>query len=211
MSLFGLIGGNDYYNTPVLFSDKSMIIVALMIVILILVLKSNTTQQIQPDHPRKHIDINVQQSPQILPSHPPLSGDPVKYFDYKTLSDPLTEPQRRPPRHIFNNMVNNPYFNVPVRGYPDSFSKQGYLIDESLPNNDPAKIIYLFGREKYPSSDTYDYYVVAVIGGNEVKIDLDKYTREFYGGETVHVPIVNKDYIVKLDKRADLQYNPYII
>lgn len=127
--------------------------------------------------------------------------DPVTEFDVDTLSNPFIQPRRRPPRHVFNNMW--PHRKMYTRGLPDTFSKIGYLIDESSNNNDSAKVIHLFGRQKYPNSNDYEYYGIAMMGDNQVKVEFDKQRKELYDGDKIMVPILNKEYEVKIHKQPD--------
>jgi hypothetical protein len=160
---------------------------------------------VKSDEPKQQ-NINVK----IKQVDVPVVSDPVTEYDYRTLADPLSEPRRRPPRYIMDNIVTSPHFNVPTRGYPDTYSKQGYLLDETLQNSDSIKILNLFGRQKYPGSNNYDYYVIANMGGNEMKLPLEKQKRELYGGEMVTVPVINKEYKVVIDNQMDLSYNPFL-
>lgn len=149
-----------------------------------------------------------------IPSGPPQ--DPFREFDIRTLADPLTEPTRRQPRYLYGpltpeNPILNPLFNHSTHGYTDSYSWIAYLIDESTDaNKDDNKILKLFGRQKYPSSSQYEYYVEVKSGGDRIKYFLENIKKELFDGDTVTVDLIKRTYTVKLMKNRDLTYNPFI-
>lgn len=144
---------------------------------------------------------------------PPVElGDPLLNFDKRVIADPLKEPLRRPSRDVLGPiLVNNPLLNIATRGYPDNYTQQGYLVDNKTNKNDPNMIIPLFGRQKYPQSVEYEYYIVMNIGGFERKYMLDRQKRELYDGDKVFVDILKRHYEVKLFKSQGLEYNPFLI
>ncbi len=144
----------------------------------------------------------------IVDNNPPI--DLIKTYDYRILEDPMKDPKRRPARHILGPFTGSPLFNYPTRGYRDNFSQQGYLVNHDAPVNDENKVLQLFGREKWPNSSSYEYYITFQSGGNERKYELDKYTKELYDGDEVRVDILNdRKYRVKLFKQEGLEYNPF--
>lgn len=146
---------------------------------------------------------------------PPI--DPLINYDMRVINDPLQEPKRRPARDIIgpiiaSNPIINPMLNIATRGYPDNFTQQGYLVDHKNKNkNDANMIIPLFGRQKYPQSVEYEYYIVMNIGGFERKYMLDKQKRELYDGDKVYIDILKKQYETKLFKTQGLEYNPFLL
>jgi hypothetical protein len=150
--------------------------------------------------------INNQTSlPPPLPPLGPSLGQLMRDYDYKTLEDPLTPPLKRDDWNI-------PIIPLPTRGYPTSFKKVGTLIDKNADNNDPYKFMFLIGRQKYPGSDYYDYYVTEKnnAGGGTLKFDISKnIRRELFTGDKVNIEHLNKDYEVIADKNLGLEYNPF--
>ena len=169
---------------------------------------------------------------------PPAIADPniITDLDYKVTFDPLTEPSRRPPRHVISPVIGNPYFNYPTRGFTDSYSLQGYLVkdfnkynkkdntqinsltDKGKPQGDideydkENRILKLFGREKYPNSTEYEYYVIINTGMNDsIKYFLENQRKELYDGDSVYVDILKSKYTVKTLKNKTFEYNPYLI
>lgn len=152
----------------------------------------------------------------IIQSGPPdVPADPVREYDYRNINDVLTGPIKRPPRDTIGPVLGNPLFNIYTQGPPDNYSWLGLLLTTDTSGVDTNnKMLKLFGRQRYPNSNSWDYYVVAYVGGNDkVKISLckDKYRKELYDGDSVTISELNMDYQVKLNRNDYLSYNPYII
>ena len=112
-------------------------------------------------------------------------------------------------------MVGNPLFNIYTQGPPDSYSWLGILTSSETTDKN-NKLLKLFGRQRYPNSTTWDYYVQAYTGGasgDTIKISLDKnkYRRELYDGDSVDVQELGMSYNVKLNRDDVFTYNPYLI
>lgn len=131
--------------------------------------------------------------------------DPVKTYDYNKLNDPLEEPTKRVDRYLLGPIEYRRMFNYPVRGYPDNPRWMGILISE---DNDPNKILKLFGRQRYPNSNQYEYYTMINMGFDQIKVHIDR-KKELYNDDEVTVSELNKKYKVKLNKDDDSYYNPY--
>lgn len=153
-------------------------------------------------------------------------------LDIKVLYDPLEESTKRIPSHQLIPIMGNPLFNYPTRGFTDSYSLYGYLtrdnndvkmntsmndpqdLDLNIKNNpikDNNYILKLFGRQKFPNSIEYEYYVSIHTGFNDdIKYTLENRRKELYDGDKVFVDIIGANYTVKLNKTRDLTYNPYI-
>jgi hypothetical protein len=171
---------------------------------------------------------NLPSTPPVSPILPPptLVQDIMTEFDLKSAYDPLVEATRRPPRHITLPMINNPHFNYPTRGFTDSFSLMGYLIEKDKHHvkqeahqeahyekkDKENRIVKLFGRQKYPNSTEYEYYVTINTGYNDnIKYSLENQRKELYDGDSVFIDILHKNYRVKLLKNRIFEYNPYAI
>lgn len=146
-------------------------------------------------------------APEMVPTPPmyPIT-DPVKIYDYQKMNDPLEEPTKRVDRYLLGPVQLRRMFNYPVRGDPDNPRWLGLLIGEG--DNDPNKIIKLFGRQKYPGSDHYEYYTMINMGFDQIKVHIHQ-RKELYDGDEVMVHELNKKYRVKLNKNDDMAYNPY--
>jgi hypothetical protein len=126
----------------------------------------------------------------------------IREFDYKTVNDPLYPPRKRDEYNIL-------YPSIATRGGPTSFKKYGILIDKDAENTDPYKFMTLMGRQKYPGSNFYDYYVIENKHDAVLKFDLDDLHKELYTDDTVVVEQLNKTYDVQIDKTLEYSYNPY--
>lgn len=175
------------------------------------VITSNGDQNIiKSNNPEKQI---IQQSQSILPSilSPMIkitepAVDPITDYDYRTLYDPFKDPRKRTSRDLMGPIINSPLFNYPTRGLTDDYSLYGYLVCEKARTNDPNKILKLFGREKYPNSNTYQYYVMIKSGDQELKYSINPHKRELFDGDCVFVKIIKRKYLVDLFKNQDFDY-----
>ena len=141
--------------------------------------------------------------------------DIIKDYDYRVVNDILTGPIKRPARDIIGPIVTRPLFNLYTRGPPDSFSWIGLLITTDVsPADSKNKIIKLFGRQKYPNSNNWDYYVATYAGGDDtVKISLNKdiYKKELYDDDVVTIAELGMNYKVKINRDDFLAYNPDLL
>lgn len=177
---------------------------------------------------------NLPDLPQIPPHIPAsVAHDIMTEFDLRSAYDPLVEATRRPPKYITLPMINNPHFNYPTRGFTDSFSLMGYLLLKEKKNHkiigqetthqemnekhskhekEENKIVKLFGRQKYPNSSEYEYYVIINTGFNDnIKYSLDDQRKELFDGDSVFIDILQSTYRVKLLKNRTFEYNPYVV
>ncbi len=151
---------------------------------------------------------------------PTMADDLLTMYDRKTTFDPLYEPTRRPPRHVIMPILGNPYFNYPTRGFTDTYSLKGYLVKENNNHNNTEdhkgknsdnQILKLFGREKFPNSTEYEYFVSINTGfDDKIKYFLERQTKELYDGDNVYIDILQSKYRVKLLKDKSMVYNPYL-
>jgi hypothetical protein len=204
--------------------DKPLILLLMTVICIIIIYKYNEqpmqqhiyittpTPEIQTQNP--NINLNVEPTR----NQPPLLPDPVTNIDMRNINDPLTGPIRRPTRDAIGPMIGNPLFNIYTQGPPDSYSWLGLLTGESTSetydrNN---KLLKLFGRQRYPNSNSWDYYVQAYTGGNsgdviKISLDKDKYRKELYDDDSVYVGELGMNYKVKLNRNDVFTYNPYLI
>jgi hypothetical protein len=158
------------------------------------------------DNANKKISINVNSNGNSgSDQNIPMSISPaniMRDYDYRALNDPLVAPRRR-------GDYNLPVLPLPSRGFPAPYKKVGVLIDKSTDNNDRYKILLLMGRNTYPSSTAYDYYVVENDKNSSLKFDIHK-NRELQTGDIVHVHELNKEYKVFMDRILGYEYDPYL-
>jgi len=125
----------------------------------------------------------------------------VKYNDFKP-------PERRVPEYVYPMREVKQIINIPTRGYPDNYQLMGVLLRE---NTETA--FNLFGRQTYPGSNQYEYYVEGTMHNNHVKLPINsKGGKELYDGDDVRVPGTDNDkglFKVKLYNLDAPRYNPY--
>jgi hypothetical protein len=128
--------------------------------------------------------------------------------DVKALYDDLSPPERRQPEHAY--LYKNRMINIPSRGFPDSYQLVGVLL-----RNNTETVYNLFGRQTYPGSNQYEYYVKASMNDNDVKLPLSiKGDKEIEDGQAVEVPGTDPskgEFITKLYKFDSPRYNPLVI
>ena len=110
-------------------------------------------------------------------------------------------------RHVNNKLVNNS-INIPTRGFPEDYQLKGLLL------RDNTETAYnLFGRQKFPGSTQYEYYIIANMDRNHVKIPLKMNgDKEIEDGQSINVPGTNQNngsFIVKLYDYNVPRYIPY--
>lgn len=133
----------------------------------------------------------------------------LKVRDESVLYNDFTPPERRLPYNAypFNYLKN--IINIPTRGYPDNYQLMGIVMRE---NTETA--FNLFGRQKYPGSNQYEYYIESVLHNNKIKIPLEiNGDKEIENNQIITIPGIDKtkgDFIVKLYNYDMPRYNQYI-
>ena len=130
--------------------------------------------------------------------------------DKKVINNILVAPERRLPRHAYPPKYFKDMINIPTRGYPDNYQQMGILVRK----ND-EKLLKLFGRQTYPGSNKYEYYVVDSYSNSDNKIPLNvKGDRELNDTEKIDVPWLDSsrgEFDVKIFDYNAPRYNPNII
>lgn len=109
----------------------------------------------------------------------------LKERDYNVVLDPLTPGERRLPSHQVPRGLFRKSTNIPTQGHPDNYQYLGNLVRDT-----DDKILPVFGRQTYPGSNYYEYYLMINQDGNfGLKLPLldGKSTREIEDGDTVNV------------------------
>lgn len=130
--------------------------------------------------------------------------------DQNVLLNDFTPPERRVPIHAYPNSIIKQQFNIPTRGVPDNYQLLGLVM------RDNTETAYnLFGRQTFPGSNQYEYYVQGNLDRNIVKIPLTiNGDREIEDGQIITIPgtsLMNGDFKVKLYKLDVPRYNPMIL
>jgi hypothetical protein len=162
---------------------------------------SRLNNNIQTNTP-ENINIKI-----IEKQYQPLLANPFKLlrdYDYRALSDPLVPPLKRDDWNI-------PVIPIPTRGYPTAFKRMGMLIDNGADNNDPYKFLLLIGRQKYPSSNWYEYYAIEKnMSDGSLKFDLPNIRKEIMDGDVIKIKELNKTYSATIDRNLGFEYSPFI-
>lgn len=143
-------------------------------------------------------------------SYKPLVDKLIDKRDEDAYSDPLTAPTRRLPRHIYPTRKSDFIEEVPTRGYPDSYHYYGVLRRES-----DNKFVKLFGRQIYPGSSQYEYYIETVESDLAVKIPLEiNNGREIFDGDEIDIEVLDSSkgkFRLYMNKYDRPRYNPFVI
>ena len=130
--------------------------------------------------------------------------------DKKVINNILVAPERRLPRHAYPPKYLKDAINIPTRGYPDNYQQMGMLIRK----ND-EKILKLFGRQTYPGSSKYEYYVVDSNSNTDNKIPLKvNGDRELDDKQQIDLPWLDTSrgkFDVKIYDYNAPRYNPNLI
>jgi len=123
--------------------------------------------------------------------------------DRKVLYDDFAPPERRLPEYQYPNQKVREVINIPTRGLPENYHILGLVIQDET-----SSVYNIFGRQTYPSSNQYEYYVQI---DDFIKIPIyNKGNRELMEGD--HVNVESKgNFRVKLYNFDTPRYNPYII
>jgi hypothetical protein len=138
-------------------------------------------------------------------------NDPITDRDYRIVYDPLAPASQRPPNYVFPPERIRQYIDIPTRGAPDNYQYLGNLIRTT-----DEKVIKLFGRQRFPRSEQYEYYGIASDGSNigiKVPIENNNY-KEIYDGDLIDVPyfnVANGKFKVQMFPDQTFRYNPYVL
>lgn len=133
----------------------------------------------------------------------------LKKRDEQTLYNDFKPPERRVPETQYPYRYVKTQINIPTRGYPDNYQLLGVLLRD---NTESA--YNLFGRQKYPGSSQYEYYVQGKMDYNDVKLPLDiPGQKELDDGQIVKIPGTDPskgEFKVKLYNFDSPRYIPYV-
>jgi len=128
--------------------------------------------------------------------------------DKNVAYDNFKPPERRLPEYAYPDDQVQRYINFPTRGYPDTFQLMGLVM-----RNNTETIYNLYGRQKYPGSNQYEYYVQTNLNNNNVKIPIKiNGDKEIYDGDNITIPGTNDNngtFHVKLYDYDVPRYMPY--
>jgi hypothetical protein len=132
----------------------------------------------------------------------------IENRDRQVLYNDFIAPERRLPEHAYPVRQVRNEINIPTRGIPDNYHLVGLLF-----RNNTETAFKLFGRQKFPGSSQWEYYVQGTMSNNDVKIPLTiRGDREIEEGQVVIVPGTDNSkggFKVKLYNYDMPRYNPY--
>lgn len=129
--------------------------------------------------------------------------------DQQAVFNDFRAPERRDPEHAYPTREVKNMINLPTRGLPDNFHSVGVLVRK----ND-EKVLQLFGRQKYPGSSQWEYYVAGADSygyPNKMPVGV-RGDRELDDKQKIDLPWLDKskgDFEVNLYNYDVPRYNPF--
>jgi hypothetical protein len=130
--------------------------------------------------------------------------------DTRVVDNVFTAPERRVPEYLYPDDYVKKDINIPTRGYPEHYQLLGIV------TRDSTETAYnLFGRQTYPKSNQYEYYVQTNLHDNNIKIPIKIIgDKEIENNQIIYIIGTDKskgDFRVKLYDYNVPRYNPFII
>lgn len=129
--------------------------------------------------------------------------------DQDVIVNDFAPPERRLPAHAYPDRAVREIINVPTRGHADNYQMLGVVL-----RNNTETAYNLFGRQTWPGSNQYEYYVQGNMDGNIVKIPIKiRGDREIEDGQAVQISGTDPakgSFKVQLYKLDAPRYNPNI-
>ena len=132
----------------------------------------------------------------------------IQERDQKVAFDDFSPPERRQPEHAYPTKQVRSIINIPTRGLPDNYQIIGLLL-----RNNTETAFKLFGRQKYPGSNQWEYYAQGAMSHNDIKIPISiRGDKEIEDGQSVIIPGTDHTkggFKVKLYNFDLPRYNPF--
>ena len=118
-------------------------------------------------------------------------------------------PERRDPEHAYPTKQVKDMINLPTRGLPDNYHSVGVLVRKK-----DEKVLQLFGRQKYPGSSQWEYYVSGADSygfPNKMPVVV-RGDKELDDKQKIELPWLDKskgDFEVNLYNYDVPRYNPF--
>lgn len=105
--------------------------------------------------------------------------------DLNVIHNITKAPERRMPSHQYVSDNIKQAINIPTRGYPDNYQMLGILTRQS-----DEKMLNLFGRQTYPGSDLWEFYVTDTTTNVPIKIPINiNNNREILDDIKINIPV----------------------
>lgn len=128
--------------------------------------------------------------------------------DADVLYNNFSPPERRVPEYIYPTIIKSA-INIPTRGIPENYQLVGLAV-----RNDTETVFNLFGRQTFPGSNQYEYYVESTNSNNNYKVPINiNGMKEIEDGQEIMINSTDKTkgkFKVNLYKYDQPRYNPYI-
>jgi hypothetical protein len=129
--------------------------------------------------------------------------------DREAVFNDFRAPERRDAEHAYPTRQVKEMINLPTRGLPDNFHSVGVLVRKK-----DEKVLQLFGRQKYPGSSQWEYYVAGADSygyPNKMPVGV-RGDRELDDKQKIDLPWLDKskgDFEVNLYNYDVPRYNPF--
>jgi hypothetical protein len=129
--------------------------------------------------------------------------------DKQAIYNEFKAPEKRLPEHAYPDRYVRKAINIPTRGLPDNYQALGALV-----RKEDEKILQLFGRQTYPGSNQWEYYVSGADTygfPNKMPISI-KGNREIENSQNVDVPFLDASkgvFTANIYNYDVPRYNPY--
>jgi hypothetical protein len=129
--------------------------------------------------------------------------------DHDAVFNEFRAPERRDPEHAYPTTQVKDMINLPTRGLPDNYHSVGVLVRKK-----DEKVLQLFGRQKYPGSSQWEYYVAGADSygfPNKMPVVV-RGDRELDDKQKIELPWLDKskgDFEVNLYNYDVPRYNPF--
>lgn len=153
--------------------------------------------------------VQRQLNPSIFHNH--QLTDAVREYDMRKAFDIFEQPTQRVSRYELPPYYFRRNIDLSTHGYPDTFSQFGILVREGKLKDDRNAIIRLFGRQEYPGSNRYEYYVLISSGNDSIKLPINNRKNELYDDDVVYIKELKHHYRVNLYNYDVPKYYPDIL
>ena len=128
--------------------------------------------------------------------------------DADVLYNNFSPPERRVPEYMYPTVIKNS-INIPTRGLPENYQLLGIASRDST-----ETVFNLFGRQLFPGSNQYEYYVESTNNNNNYKIPISiQGQKEIEDGQEIIIKSTDQHkgpFKVNLYKLDNPRYNPYV-
>jgi len=212
------------YNINLQLPIKDLLLIILLIIILLLWYINNNKYKYSNDIDYKYSDTLIDKlNKKIINNLNSLNNNIninndididiekhnfIKQRDKNVLYNNFSPPERRIPEYLYPYDYIKKNLNYPTRGYPEHYQLVGVVL------RDLTETSYnLFGRQTFPKSNQYEYYVQSNLNDNNIKIPIKiNNGKEIEDNQIIFIPgtdVTKGDFKVKLYDYDIPRYIPY--